>query len=76
MRIIFKDDILYVDIEGNIGNIEFNIVKSRIFSILDQYEVENIVVNTYNIFNLNRKDMNSFVKEFHMKYNINILVNY
>lgn len=74
MRIIFNDDTLYVDIEGNIGVLEMNIIKSRVFSILDQYEVDNIVVNFKEVFNLNKKTISSFIEEYHKKYNGNIRV--
>lgn len=75
MRIIFNDDTLYVDVEGNIGQIELNIIKKRLFSILDQYEVDNIIVNTNNVFNLKENRFNSFVDEYYKRYSGNILIN-
>lgn len=72
MRIIFKDDILYVDIEGSVGNMELSVVKRRLFSILEQYEVDNVVVNARNVFN--KKNMTSLLEEYHEKYNGNIYV--
>lgn len=74
MRIIFNDDTLYVDIVGNIGALEMNIIKSRVFSILNQYEVDNIVVNFKEVFNLNKKTISNFIEEYHKKYNGKISV--
>ena len=72
MRMIFDNDTLYVDIEGEVGQIEMNYIKKRVFSVLDQYEVGNVIVNTKNVFN-NLK-IKSLVKEYKDKYNGNFLV--
>ncbi len=74
MRMIFNDDVLYVDVEGEIGYLEMDVIKNRVFSVLDQYEVDNIVVNFENAFNFNKKSISTFIREYHQKYSGSISV--
>ncbi len=68
MNMIFKDDTLYIDLKGDMDIVDLNILKERIFSVLSQYSIDNIVLNTSGAFNLNRRMINSIKRECQSKY--------
>ncbi len=68
MNMIYKNDTIYIDMIGNVDGDDMRQLKRRLFSVLDQYEVENVVINVKSVFNLNRNLMNSLVKEYHKNY--------
>lgn len=74
MNMIYKDDTLYVDLSGEVGSREMSIMKERVFSVLNQYDVDNVVINVKSVFKLNRHMMNSFVNEYKKNYKGNILI--
>jgi UTP:GlnB (protein PII) uridylyltransferase len=74
MDMIYKDDTLFVDLIGIVGIKEVDVMKERVFSILNQYEVDNIVINLRNAFKINKNMMNSFINEYHKKYKGSILI--
>ena len=65
---VFKDDTLYIDLKGDMDIIDLNILKTRIFSVLSQYSIDNIVLNTAGAFNLNRRAINNIKRECESKY--------
>lgn len=74
MNMIYKDDTLYVDLSGDVGAKEMLMMRDRVFSILNQYDVDNVVINVKSVFKLNRNMMNSFVNEYKKNYKGNILI--
>ncbi len=68
MNMIFKDDTLYIDLKGDMDIVDLNILKERIFSVLSQYSIDNIVLNTSGAFNLNRRMINNIKRECQSKY--------
>ncbi len=74
MNMIYKDDTLYVDLSGDVGAKEMIMMKERVFSVLNQYDVDNVVINVKSVFKLNRNMMNSFVNEYKKNYKGNILI--
>ena len=65
---VFKDDTLYIDLKGDMDIVDLNILKTRIFSVLSQYSIDNIVLNTAGAFNLNRRAINNIKRECESKY--------
>ena len=64
---------LYVNLNDYIDDIGANQLKSRVFSILEDYDIENIVLNII----ANNKDnylIDEFIKEYHRKYNGNLFI--
>ena len=64
---------LYVNLNDYIDDISINNLKSRVFNILDDYDIKNIVINIIS----NNKDnylIDEFIKEYHRKYNGNLLI--
>ena len=54
-------------------DINVNTLKSRVFNILDDYDIENIVLN---IISSNKDNylIDEFIKEYHKKYHGNLLI--
>lgn len=74
MNIVFKNDTLFVDLKGEVDDMYINEMKYRVFSILDQYDVDNIVINAREVFNSNKTTFDSFLDEYHRHYNGKIKV--
>ena len=74
MNIIYSSDKLFVELEDNITANEILRVKNRLFSILNSYSVEEVVLNTST--NVNEKLVGKFVNEYHKKFDGVIRVNY
>ena len=72
MNMIYKDDTLYIDILNNdeINNISH--IKKQIFSVLNQYEVGNVVVNLKG--NYNKALMNDLICDYHKNYKGNLII--
>ncbi len=74
MNMIYKNDTLYIDMIGNVDGSDIRQLKRRLFSVLDQYEVDNVVINVKSVFNLNKNLMNSLIKEYHRNYKGNLTI--
>ncbi len=73
MNIYYMNNTLYVNFEDYIDDISVDKLKSRVFNILDDYDINNIVLNIIS----NNKDnylIDEFIKEYHKKYNGNLLI--
>ena len=73
MNIYYTDNTLYVNLNEYIDDMNLNILKSRVFNILDDYDIENIVLNIITN-NKNNYLIDDFIKEYRKKYNGNILI--
>lgn len=73
MNMVYKDDTLYVDILNNdeINNILH--LKRQIFSVLDQYEVGNVIINLRGN-NYNKTLMNHLICDYHKNYKGNFII--
>lgn len=74
MNMIYRNDTLYVDIFENddLGNMMS--IKRKIFSIIDQYQVDNVVINLKNKNNVSKGMLNSLICDYHKNYRGNIIV--
>ena len=73
MNIYYMNNTLYVNLEDYLDDISINNLKSRVFNILDDYDINNIVLNIIS----NNKDnylINDFISEYHKKYKGNLLI--
>lgn len=68
MNIVYKNDTLFVDLKGDLDDLTINEMKNRLFSILDQYDVDNVVINTKEVFNSNKTVFNTFLNEYRRNY--------
>lgn len=73
MNIFYTNNTLFVNLNEIIDDDNVNILRKRIFGILDDYDIENIVLNII-ANNKNNYLIDDFIKEYHQKYNGNILV--
>ena len=61
MEMFYKKDTLFVNLNND------DHFKSKIFTVLDDYDIDNIVINI--VGNLdNEVELNEFVNEYHNKY--------
>ena len=70
MNIIFKNDTLFVDMEGE--NMEDK--KEKIFDIVSGFEVNNVVINSGGNSRSNKKELNKFLNEYKERYDGNIVI--
>lgn len=68
MNIVYKNDTLFVDLKGDLDDLTINEMKNRLFSILDQYDVDNVIINTKEVFNSNKRVFNTFLNEYRRNY--------
>ena len=73
MNIYYTDNTLFVNLNERINDININRLKSKVFGILDDYDIENIVLNIISD-NKNNYLLDDFIKEYHKKYNGNLLI--
>ena len=73
MEIYYKKDTLYVNVDECLNDNCMNSIRKRVFSIIDDYDIENIVLNIIG----NVEDMellDDFIREYKMKYEGNITI--
>ena len=73
MNIYYNDKTLYVNLEEYLNNNNLITLKRRVFNILDDYDIENIVLNLISE-NINSNLLDEFIKEYHKKYRGNLTV--
>jgi hypothetical protein len=73
MNMIYKDETLYVDIMSidEINNI--NHIKKQLFSVLNEYEMNNVVINIMGG-NYNKKLINDLIYDYHRKYKGKLII--
>ena len=72
MNIYYTEKTLYVNLENNLDMDLLNNLKKKVFGILDDYNIENIVIQKG--YNDNKVLLDDFVNEYKNKYNGNIKV--
>ena len=66
MVMVYKDSTLFVDLEGDIDMINF---KRKLFSVVEQYNISNVVVNTRDVFNYKRRAFKEVGDDYSRVYN-------
>jgi len=75
MNMVYKENKLYVELMGDVTKRDIGIMKDRLFSVLNSYLVNDIVINVSGIFGLNKDLFNDFLEEYHSKYQGNVTIN-
>lgn len=73
MNIFYNNDTLYVNMEQNLDVPNMEKLKKRVFNILNDYDIGNIVLNIIS----NNKDnylLDGFIKECRDKYDGNLII--
>ena len=72
MNIYYTNNTLYINIDEYLTENGVDKMKKRVFGILNDYDIENIVLNV--ISNNNTILIDEFINEYHKKYNGNLIV--
>ena len=71
MNIFYSNNTLFVNFNDSINELSVLKLKNRVFNILNDYDIENIVLNIIG----DNKDnilIDEFIREYHKKYHGNI----
>ena len=72
MNIYYNDNTLYVTLEELINNNNLKTLKSRVFNILNDYDIDNIVLNL--ISNKDNYLLDEFISEYNKKYHGKLII--
>lgn len=70
MNIFYTDNTLYINMNQEINNESIINLRKKVFGILNDYDIDNIVLNV--ITDKNNILLDEFIEEYHRKYNGNI----
>ncbi len=73
MEIYYKKDTLFVNVDEYLNGSSMSNIRKKVFSIIDDYDIENIVLNIIG----NVEDtqlLDNFIREYKMKYDGNITI--
>ena len=73
MNIYYTDNTLFVNLLDYIDDSNISKLRKRVFGILDDYDIENIVLNIISD-NKNNSLIDEFIREYNKKYHGNIIV--
>ena len=73
MNIYYNDKTLYVNLDELINNNSLSVLKKRVFGILNDYDIENIVLNLISN-NKNNYLLDEFIEEYNKKYHGNLTI--
>lgn len=68
MNMFFKDETLFLNLIGNTELDEIEYIKNKLYSVLDQYQIKNVVVSTKDLFSKNRGIINSLRLDYYKHY--------
>lgn len=75
MNMIYKENKLYVELLGSVTKRDVSIMRDRLFSVLNSYTINDIIINVDGIFGLKKDIFNDFLEEYHTKYTGNVTIN-
>lgn len=73
MKIYYKKDTLFVNLDESIDNGVIRDMKKKVFNIIDDYDIDNIVLNIMNEVN-DETLLNNFINEYKSKYDGHLTV--
>lgn len=68
MNMFFKDETLFLNLVGNVEGDEIDSIRDKLYSVLDQYQIKNVVVSTKDLFNKNRGIINYLRSDYYKHY--------
>lgn len=71
MDIIYQDNILFIDLSGEI---DINKVKSRLFNIANTYKIKDVVLYTTDVFNYKRSVFSELKNDYSRVYGGNLVI--
>lgn len=73
LNIFYNDNTLYVNLDEYLDDYVLNKLKKRVFNILEDYDIENIVLNIVTS-NKNNYLLDDFIREYKNKFRGNLIV--
>lgn len=73
LNIFYNDNTLYVNLDEYLDDFVLNKLKKRVFNILEDYDIENIVLNIVTS-NKNSYLLDDFIREYKKKFRGNLIV--
>lgn len=73
LNIFYNDNTLYVNLDEYLDDYVLNKLKKRVFNILEDYDIENIVLNIVTS-NKNNYLLDDFIREYKKKFSGNLIV--
>ena len=73
LNIFYNDNTLYVNLDEYLDDYVLNKLKKRVFNILEDYDIENIVLNIVTR-NKNNYLLDDFIIEYKKKFSGNLIV--
>ena len=73
LNIFYNDNTLYVNLDEYLDDYVLNKLKKRVFNILVDYDIENIVLNIVTS-NKNSYLLDDFIREYKKKFRGNLIV--
>ena len=74
MNMIYKDETLYVDIFSGDEIDNINHIKRQMFSVLNQYEMNNVVINILGGSGYNKALINDLIYDYHKNHKGNLVI--
>lgn len=73
LNIFYNDNTLYVNLDEYLDDYVLNKLKKRVFNILEDYDIENIVLNIVTS-NKNNYLLDDFIREYKKKFRGSLIV--
>ena len=73
LNIFYNANTLYVNLDEYLDDYVLNKLKKRVFNILEDYDIENIVLNIVTS-NKNNYLLDDFIREYKKKFRGNLIV--
>lgn len=74
MEMFFSKDTLYINIEDRINFTLINKLQTKLYRIIDSYQINNIEINILNESYYDKSLITDLIQDYKIKYNGNIIV--
>lgn len=74
MDIFYTDDTLYVNMNDVVSRNDVIKLKKRVFKILEEYSIDNVVLNIVTDDTISKEMIDSFILEYNMRFNGKIIM--
>ena len=71
MEMIYDNDTLFVDLSGNV---DVDQVRYKLFSVVGQYKIGNVIINITDVFNYKKKNYLELISDYSRVFKGNISI--
>lgn len=75
MDIIYSEETLFVNIERVINDTLVSKMQNRVFKIIDEYDIDNIVINVLSSKDYDTSIFDNFINNYNLKYGGKLNIN-